>query len=191
MTDSLYQENLRTATMSPKKTPTKKELQQRVEELEKKLEETEKEAERYLSQLKYAKADLENIQKQSQKRMQDFMDRANGVLLQQLLPLMDEMEILATRDADKENLVQGIGMVLKKTQKVMESEGVRVIEAEGHPFDPYRHDAVMEVETEEEPDGIVVEEVRRGYMYKDRVLRASVVKVARSPRESEEEDQDE
>jgi molecular chaperone GrpE len=49
----------------------------------------------------------------------------------------------------------------------------------------------MEVETEEEPDGTVVEEVRRGYMYKDRVLRASVVKVARSPRESEEKDQDE
>jgi molecular chaperone GrpE len=176
--------------MTPKN-PTKKELQQRVEELEKKLEETEKEAERYLSQLKYAKADLENTQKQSQKRMQDFMDRANGGLLQQLLPLMDEMEILATRDAEKENLVQGIGMVLKKMQKVMESEGVRVIEAEGHQFDPYRHDAVMEVETDEEPDGIVVEEVRRGYMYKDRVLRASVVKVARSPRKSEEEDQDE
>jgi molecular chaperone GrpE len=176
--------------MSPKK-PTKKELQQRVEELESKLKEAERETGKYLSQLKYAKADLDNIQKQSQKRMQDILDKANGGLLQQLLPLMDEMEILATRDAEKENLVQGMGMVLKKMQKVMEGEGVRAIEAEGHQFDPYRHDAVMEVETEEEPDGIVVEEVRRGYMYKDRVLRASVVKVARSPRESEEEDQDE
>jgi len=176
--------------MTPK-TPTRKELQQRVEELESKLKETEREAEKYLSQLKYAKADLENIQKQSQKRLQELMDKANGGLLQQLLPLMDEMEILATRDADKEKLVQGLGMVLKKLQKVMEGEGVRVIEAEGRPFDPYRHDAVMEVETEEEPDGTVVEEVRRGYMYKDRVLRASVVKVARSPRVSEEEDQDE
>jgi len=176
--------------MTPK-TPTRKELQQRVEELESKLKETEREAEKYLSQLKYAKADLENIQKQSQKRLQELMDKANGGLLQQLLPLMDEMEILTTRDADKEKLVQGLGMVLKKLQKVMEGEGVRVIEAEGRPFDPYRHDAVMEVETEEEPDGTVVEEVRRGYMYKDRVLRASVVKVARSPRVSEEEDQDE
>ena len=177
--------------MSPKKTPTKKELQERVEELENKLKEAEDKAERQLSQLKYAKADLENIQKQSQKRMQDVMDRANGSLLQQLLSLLDEMEILATRDAEKENLVQGMGMVLKKLQKVMESEGVRVIEAEGHQFDPFRHDAVMEVETSEEPDGVVVEEVRRGYMYKDRVLRASMVKVARSPKKSEEEDQDE
>ena len=101
--------------MTPKK-PTKKELQQRVEELEKKLEEKEKEAGKYLSQLKYAKADLENIQKQSHKRMQEFMDKANGGLLQQLLPLMDEMEILATRDADKEKLVQGMEMVLKKLQ---------------------------------------------------------------------------
>ncbi len=176
--------------MTPKK-PTKKELQQRVEELESKLEEKEKEAGKYLSQLKYAKADLENIQKQSHKRMQEFMDKANGGLLQQLLPLMDEMEILATRDADKEKLVQGMEMVLKKMQNVMVAEGVHAIEAEGRPFDPYRHDAVMEVETEEEPDGTVVEEVRRGYMYKDRVLRASVVKVARGPNESKEEDKDE
>jgi len=176
--------------MTPK-TPTKKELQQQVEELEKKLEEKEKEAGKYLSQLKYAKADLENIQKQSHKRLQELMDKANGGLLQQLLPLVDEMEILVTRDADKEKLVQGMGMVLKKMQKVMEGEGVRAIEAEGHPFDPYRHDAVMEVETAEEPDGIVLEEVLRGYMYKDRVLRASVVKVARCPREGEEKDQNE
>lgn len=176
--------------MTPK-TPTKKELQQRVDELQKKLEEKEREAGRYLSQLKYAKADLENIQKQSHKRLQELMDKANGGLLQQLLPLMDEIEILATRDADKEKLVQGMGMVLKKMQKVMEAEGVRAIEAEGQPFDPYRHDAVMEVETAEDPDGIVLEEVRRGYMYKDRVLRASVVKVARCPREGEEKDQDE
>ena len=176
--------------MTPK-TPTKKELQQRVEELEKKLEDKEREAGKYLSQLKYAKADLENIQKQSHKRLQDVMDKANGSLLQQLLPLMDEMEILATRDADKEKLVQGMGMVLKKMQKVMEAEGVHAIDAEGRPFDPYRHDAVIEVETGEEPDGTVVEEVRRGYMYKDRVLRASVVKVARCPREDEEKDQDE
>jgi len=177
--------------MSPKKTPTKKELLERVEELENKLKEAESKAEKHLSQLKYAKADLENIQKQRQKLMQDFMDRANGGLLQQLLPLMDEVEILATRDAEKENLVQGMGMVLKKLQKVMDSEGVRVIEAEGHPFDPFKHDAVMEVETSEEPDGVVLEEVRRGYMYKDRVLRASMVKVARSPKQSEEENQDE
>ncbi len=176
--------------MSPKK-PSKKELQKRVEELENKLKEAEAKAEKHLSQLKYAKADLENIQKQSQKRIQDVMERANGVLLQQLLPLLDEVEILATNDAEKDNLVQGIGMVLKKLQKVMDSEGVHVIEAEGHPFDPFRHDAVMEVETSEEPDGVVVEEVRRGYMYKDRVLRASMVKVARSPKQSEEENQDE
>ena len=176
--------------MSPKK-PTKKELQKRVEELEIQLKEAENKAEKHLSQLKYAKADLENTQKQSQKRMQDVMDRANGGLLQQLLPLLDEMEVLATRDAEKENLVQGMGMVLKKLQKVMDSEGVRVIEAEGHPFDPFRHDAIMEVETSEEPDGVIVEEVLRGYMYKDRVLRASMVKVARSPKKSEEENQDE
>ncbi|MBN2334668.1 nucleotide exchange factor GrpE [Candidatus Bathyarchaeota archaeon] len=177
--------------MTPKK-PSKKDLETRVEELENQLKKREEEAGKYMSQLKYAKADLDNFQKQSQKRVQDVMDRANGSLLQQLLPVLDELEILATKDAEKEKLVQGLGMVLKKTQKVMESEGVHPIEADGLQFDPFKHEAVLEVETDEEPDGYVLEEIMRGYMYKDRVLRASVVKVARSPRkEADEEDQDE
>ncbi|MBE0633999.1 nucleotide exchange factor GrpE, partial [Candidatus Bathyarchaeota archaeon] len=66
--------------------------------------------------------------------------------------------------------------------------------AEGQKFDPFKHEAIMEVETLEEPDGYIVEEIMRGYTFKDKVLRASVVKVARAPDVVEikiEEDQDE
>jgi molecular chaperone GrpE len=72
-------------------------------------------------------------------------------------------------------------MVQKKLMKVLETEGVQLIEAQGLQFDPFKHEAIMEVETLEVEDGHIAEEIRRGYSYKDRVLRASVVKVARTP----------
>jgi molecular chaperone GrpE len=184
--------------MSPKKEAKKDEQaraeqQKRIEELEKSLREAEEKAQRYMDQLKYAKADLDNIQKQSQRRLTDTLEKANGELLQLLLPIHEELEILATKDAEKEKLEEGVRMVQRKMAKLLESTGVQPIEALGCPFDPFRHEAVAEVETLEEPEGYVVEEVRRGYMFKERLLRASVVKVAKSPAEPDkiEEDQDE
>jgi len=184
--------------MSPRKEAkkdeqAKAELQRKVEELEKNLREAEDKAQRYMGQLKYAKADMDNIQKQSKRRLTDTLEKANGELLQLLLPINDELEILATMDAEKEKLAEGIAMVQRKMAKLLESAGVQPIEALGCPFDPFRHEAIADVETLEEPEGYVVEEVRRGYMFKERLLRASVVKVAKSPAEPAkiEEDQDE
>jgi molecular chaperone GrpE len=167
--------------MTPKKKPTKKELQKRVEELEKELQDAAQQSAKYLSQLKYAKADLENVQKQNQKRLIDVMDRANGELLEKLLPFVDELDILYSKDAEKQKLVEGVKMVHRKLLKLLESEGITKIEAVGEKFDPFKHEAIMEVETLDVPDGFIAEEIRRGYTFKDKVLRASVVKVARAP----------
>ncbi len=172
--------------MSPKK-PTKKEL-------EKMMEISEDKAGKYLKELQYAKADLQNIQKQNLKRLQVVMDRANGSILQQLIPILDELQILGSNDAEVDKLIEGVQMVERKLMKVLELEGVQPIEAEGLRFDPFKHEAIMEVETLEVEEGLVTEEIRRGYTYKDRVLRASVVKVARAPDVVEikiEDDQDE
>lgn len=172
--------------MSPKK-PTKKEL-------EKMLEASEEKAGKYLKELQYAKADMQNMQKQNHKRLQDMMDRANGSILQQLIPLLDELRILGSNEAENEKLVEGVGMVEKKLAKLLELEGVKAIEAHGLKFDPFKHEAILEVETLDVEAGHVAEEIRRGYMYKDRVLRASAVKVARAPDVVEimiEDDQDE
>ena len=166
--------------MTPKK-PTKKELEKRVEELEKELQTTAEQGAKYLNQLKYTKADLENVQKQNQKRLGEVIERANGELLEKLLPLIDELEILSTRDAEKQKLVEGVKMVHNKLLKLAESEGIKQIDSVGEKFDPFKHEAIMEVETLDVPDGCVAEEIRRGYMFKDKVLRASVVKVAKAP----------
>ena len=174
--------------------PSKKELEVRVTELEASLEEERKKAERYLSQLKYARADLENLQKRTQKDIDEALVRANGRLLMQLLPILDELDLaIKAAKTSKGSIVEGVEMVRNKLSKLMEVEGVSPIEALGQPFDPRLHEAVLEEETAEHPDGSVVEEFRKGYRFKDRVLRASMVKVARNPgsKEDQEETEDE
>ena len=171
-----------------------KDLKEKLAKLEASLEDEAKRSEKYLNQLKYAKADMENLQKQTQKRIEDTISRANGRLLMQLLPILDELEmaIEASRNGEG-NIVEGVDMVKGKLQKVMTSEGVAPIDALGEPFDPRYHEAVLEVDTEDHPDGTVIEELRRGYMYNSRVLRASMVEVARnrSSDNDKEEDKDE
>jgi molecular chaperone GrpE len=180
--------------MTPKKKPTKKDLEKRIKELEKELQTAAEESARYLNQLKYSKADLENIQKQNQKRLTNVIERANGELLMKLLPFVDELEILYSNDAEKQKLLEGVKMIHTKLLRLMEFEGINQIEAIGEKFDPFKHEAIMEVETLKIPEGSIVEEIRRGYTFKDKVLRASVVKVAKAPDVVEikiEDDQDE
>jgi len=178
--------------MSPK--PKLKDLQKKLAKLEASLEDAAKKSEKYLNQLKYAKADMENFQKQTQKRIEDTISRANGRLLMQLLPILDELEMAIEASKNGEgNIVEGVDMVKGKLQKVMTSEGVTPIDALGEPFNPRYHEAVLEVDTEDHPNGTVIEELRKGYMYNSRVLRASMVKVARnrSSDNEKEEDKDE
>lgn len=166
--------------MSPK---TKKKKQgSELAKIETALENERNKAEVYMKQLKYAKADLENLRKRTQKRIDDVIDRANGRLLMQLLPIVDELgfAIEAARTSDGD-ILQGVEMIKGKLEKLLNSEGVTNIQSLNESFDPHLHEAVLEEETSEFPDGRIIEEVRKGYLYKDRVLRASMVKVARNP----------
>jgi len=170
--------------------PSMEELKEKLAKTEKDLEEAERKADRYFNQLRYSKADLQNIQKQNQKRIQEIIERANGQLLEQLLPILDELYIIKNTDTSKEKIQEGLSIVHKKLEKLMFNNGIEPIHASGEPFDPFKHEALMEVETEDYPEGWVIDEVRGGYMYKDRVLRPSIVKVACSP-SKEVENQDE
>ena len=178
--------------MSPR-LKKKKDLDKKVEALEESLETEKKNSELYLKQLKYAKADLQNLQKQTEKRIEDTISRANGRLLMQLLPILDELNMAIEASKNGGNIIDGVEMVSEKLRKVMEAEGVTSIEAVGKAFDPRYHEAVLEIETNEQPTGTVVDEFRSGYTYRDRVLRASMVKVAKNPSsdENEEEIEDE
>ncbi len=178
--------------MSPKAEEEREDLSEKCAELEAALEEANERAEKYLGQLKYARADLENLQKRTQRRIEEAIERANGRLIEQLLPVLDELglAIEAAGDSD-EGIVAGVRMVKGRLEKVLGSEGVRPIEAVGRQFDPHYHEAVLEVETQDHPDGCVLEEIRKGYTYKDRVIRASMVKVARHPSSEEVKEENE
>lgn len=182
--------------MSPKpkkKTAGEKTLEKKVAELEVALREQKEKAETYLNQLKYARADLENLQKRMQRRIDEVVGRGNERLLMRLLPIVEELDlaIRAARTTGDNAVLEGVEMVRGKLEKVLDGEGVSPIEAVGRTFDPHLHEAVLEVETCDHPDGTVVEEVRRGYLYRGRVLRASMVKVACNPGSREDQEANE
>ena len=142
-----------------------------------KLEET------YLNQLKYARADLENLQKHMQSRIDEGVAREKERMIVQMLPVAEEVD-LALDEAKKTGdpaILEGMEMVTKKLWKALSCEGLSPIEAVGKPFDPHMHEAVQKVGTSDYPDGTVVQEIRRGYLLNGKVLRPSLVKIAGSP----------
>jgi molecular chaperone GrpE len=154
-----------------------------IENLKTQLRVAEDKAKKYLNQLTYAKADLDNIQKHNQRRINEIITRANGRLLGELLPIIDEIDLAIECVSSTENieLLDGVQMVKKKLQRLLELEGVQPIETEGKNFDPYLHEALLVVETQDYSNGCIIEEVRKGYTYNERVLRASIVKIVKNP----------
>jgi molecular chaperone GrpE len=154
--------------------------EERITELEQQLTDAGKTLEATTTQLKYAKADLENLQKQTQRRIEEAADRNNARILSQLITIVDELRIVASTTKNEAD-----AMIHAKLLKILENEGVKPIECQGKPFDPYKHEAILEVETDACPPGAVAEEIRSGYTYKDKVLRAAMVKVAKAPNKKE------
>jgi molecular chaperone GrpE len=134
--------------------------------------------ERYLR----TQADFDNFRRRSRQEKEDFAKYASSKLVEQLLPVVDNFEraVAASKDSnDFESLLKGIEMTQRQLGQVLEQEGLKKMETEGQPFDPDYHQAIMQVESEEHEEGIIVEELQKGYVFKDKVLRPAMVKVAK------------
>jgi len=164
-------------------TKPKRRTDEKIAELEKQLAEARTQADTYLNQLKYTKADLDNLHKQTQRRLEEAIDRNNARILGQLITLADELSLVANTTKN-----DAIIMINGKLLKLLHAEGITPMECKGKPFDPFRHEAVLEVEEQDCPAGTITEEIRSGYTYKDKVLRAAMVKVAKAPGKKEEKD---
>lgn len=154
--------------------------EKQVETVEKALEGERKRSEEYLTQLKYARADVENLMKRFDRQLEDAKLYANEHVIVELLDVMDELEMAlksAASCGSEENLVQGVKMTLKKLTKILENEDVHPIKSVNEPFDPDKHDAVARIEKEGVEGCTVIEEVRRGYTMRGKVIRPSSVKV--------------
>jgi len=153
-----------------------------LEGLRQALEAEQQKAKEYLDQWRRAAADLSNYRKRAEKEQAEFTQLANAVLIAKLLPVLDDFDRAFQTVPD--NLltftwVDGVHLIGRKMQYILEQEGVSAIKAEGEKFDPNLHEAVMEEESDKE-EGTIIAELQKGYKLKERVLRPALVKVAKA-----------
>ena len=140
------------------------------------------EAESYLDDLRRLQADFDNYRKRTLREQTARAASASQALVAKLLPVLDNFELAvsaAEQSRDFDRMLKGVEMVLGALREVLEGEGLVKIEAEGKPFDPERHEAVVAVEQEDTEPGTVVDIVRTGYELRGKVLRPAMVKVAK------------
>lgn len=126
-------------------------------------------------------AEFDNFRKRTEKEKSQMFEMGARSILEKLLPLVDNFErgLAAIPEEDKESsLASGMEMIYKQFSTMLEESGVKPIDAAGQPFNPDYHNAVMHVDDEAYGDNVVVEELQKGYLYHDAVLRYSMVKVA-------------
>ena len=126
-------------------------------------------------------AEFDNFRKRTEKEKQQMFETGAKSVIEKILPVVDNFErgIAALSDEEKEGqFAQGVIMVYKQLMDELEKMEVKPIEAVGQEFNPDLHNAVMQVESEEFEEGIVAQELQKGYMYRDSVVRHSMVAVA-------------
>jgi molecular chaperone GrpE len=151
-----------------------------LDKAQKLMDEEKRRSEDYLTRLTYLQADFENYRKRVDREMRDVEDYSTSELMKKLLPVLDDLDLaVVTLESapDAKDLLEGVGMVRKNLGTVLQSEGLEAIEAVGYPFNPEVHEAVERVDGKENKVDMVIGETRKGYIFKDRVLRPSMVKV--------------
>lgn len=128
-----------------------------------------------------AQADFDNFRRRTQKEKEELAKYASAQLITELIPVIDNFErAMATRpeNPELESFSKGVDMIFRQLSDVLKNTGLTPMEAVGQPFNPEFHQAVMQVESDEHEEGIVVEELQKGYMLKDKVIRPAMVKVS-------------
>ena len=134
-----------------------------------------------IDRLARLQAEFENARKRTAREQQDFREYAVADAVKALLPTLDSFErALQTGSTEKSEFRSGVELIYKQLQDSLQKLGLRAIPAKGEPFDPHLHEAIEMVETSDAADHQILEELQRGYKLKDRLLRPSMVKVARN-----------
>lgn len=171
--------------VSKKKVSEKKDkvkIVDHLKEMETRLESVEQEAKEAHDRFLRVSAEFENYKKRSAREMDEFRKFANESLIREMLTVVDNLE-RALNSSNNDNqtnshIAEGVDMTLKEILKVFEKFNVKPIEALGKPFDPNFHQAAMREETNERPENTVLNELEKGYMIHDRLLRPAMVVVS-------------
>ena len=142
----------------------------------------------HLEQWKRTAADLQNYRKRVEKERGEWIQSAQAALVSQLLPVLDDLErafLTLPVALSGFTWTEGLALIDRKLQLVLEHNGLKEIEALGRQFDPSRHQAILQEQTAEVPDGQVLAVLQKGYTLHDKVLRPAMVKVARQTENKE------
>lgn len=137
-----------------------------------------------LDRLARLQAEFDNARKRAAREQGEFREFAAADVIKNFLPILDSFEraLKAAGDSNSNDFRNGIELIYRQFQDALQKIGVQPIVSVGQPFDPRVHEAVEMVDTTEVPDHHVLDELQRGYKYKERLLRPAMVRVARNAR---------
>ncbi len=128
-------------------------------------------------------ADFENTRKRLEREKQEFVKFANEGIILELLNILDDLErtveLEQSQHQDLAVFLKGVEMILAHLYQMLKEYGVKPLEAQGKLFDPHYHEVLMQVENKELPEHTIVEELQKGYLLNDRVIRTAKVKVSK------------
>jgi len=162
-----------------------------IETLQQTLADEKEKAENYLANWQRSQADLENYIKRAEQEKSETVEFANTILILDLLPILDDFEralVSLPVELDEQNWTEGIKLIYNKLKAILETQGLAEIKAKGESFDPYFHEAAGQVEGEE---GIIIEEIRKGYRFRGKLLRPSMVMVGTGKKNKTQEESSE
>ena len=144
----------------------------------------------YKDQLLRKAAEFENYKKRVENDSSNIIRFANEDLIEKLLPVLDDFErsFAALKDisSERESFIKGVEMIYNKFKRVLDLQGVKPFEVIGKPFDPELHDALLQMPSADHPPHTVMQEVEKGYMLNDRVIRHAKVIVSTEPQSGDE-----
>jgi molecular chaperone GrpE len=138
-----------------------------------------------IERLARLQAEFENARKRDARERADFRDFAVSGAVEQFLPVLDNFHLALGSSGSLEQLRSGLELVVKQMEEVLRSLNVQPVETVGTRFDPRVHEALESIDRTDLPDHQVVDEVRRGYRIKDRLLRPALVRVVNNPQQKE------
>jgi molecular chaperone GrpE len=182
----------KTATMEPdspvveaaqeaKSEPVEEKVEDRIGLLEQELKAAQAAKDEYYNRLLRTQADFENFRRRNRQEMEQLSTYAGEDLLKKILPVVDSLERAVdcfTEKTDSCSWQDGVLLTLKQFKSILQSEGLEPIPAKDNPFDPQVHEAVFQEESGDVELPTVVEELQKGYKYKNKLLRPALVKVA-------------
>jgi len=170
-----------------KKQPETKEKEEKAVSLKEseflKLKEEADKAKVYWDRLLRLQADFDNTRKRLDREKQDFVKFANEGIILELLNILDDLErtleLAESKHQDLPAFLKGVEMILSHLYEMLKEYGIKPIEAQGKLFDPNYHEALMQAENKDVPEHTILEELQKGYLLNDRVIRTAKVKVSK------------